>query len=133
MIRRAVLLKSASGKESSSSKETAPATPASQGTRASHGPQFVQGAPSGRAIGSLWRMREPARALDVIHDRPECRSLATPAAKKIRLINSHIIRIGHVYSPLGKGGGASGRRAARMSESTDHPSPQREKARIAIA
>jgi len=71
--------------------------------------------------------------LSVIHSSPEWRSFETPAPKNTKLITSHIIRIGHVYSPPGAGGAASGRRAARTSESTDHPSPQRDNARIPIA
>ena len=92
-------------------------------------PQSVHAAPAARPSGSFARTRKPARAFSVTHARPECRSFETPAAKKMRLITSHIIRKGQVYSPLGAGGAADGFLAARNNASSDQPSPERAKAR----
>src|SRR6185369_4865374 len=78
-------------------------------------------------------MKKMPRASDVTHSRPEWRSFETPDAKKMTHITSHIIRMGHVYSPCGARGAPSLRLAARINESTENPSPQRENAKIAMA
>src|SRR5262245_13297721 len=132
-IRRARRLKSARGKKSSRASDAAPTAMQSQGTPASHSPQSVGGTAAGCARGSLERRRMLRSVFEVIQSRPEWRSFETPAPKNTKLITSHIIRIGQVYSPFGAGRAARGRRAARTSESTDQPSPQRENARIPIA